>query len=56
MVDDCHATGLMGETGGGTGQAAGVGGDVDIVTSTLGKALGGGTGETGGGFFWVFLV
>jgi 2-amino-3-ketobutyrate coenzyme A ligase len=44
MVDDSHATGFMGPTGRGTPEACGVADRVDIVTSTLGKALGGGTG------------
>ncbi|MBB4659179.1 glycine C-acetyltransferase [Parvularcula dongshanensis] len=44
MVDDCHATGVLGETGRGTAEHAGVMGQVDILTSTLGKALGGGMG------------
>jgi glycine C-acetyltransferase len=42
MVDDCHATGFMGATGAGTPEHFGV--DVDILTGTLGKALGGGIG------------
>ncbi|MFS4581555.1 glycine C-acetyltransferase [Phaeobacter sp. C3_T13_0] len=42
MVDDCHATGFMGVTGAGTPEHFGV--DVDIVTGTLGKALGGAIG------------
>ena len=44
MVDDCHATGLIGPDGRGTPALAGVEDRVDIVTSTLGKALGGGMG------------
>jgi glycine C-acetyltransferase len=44
MVDDSHATGFFGPTGRGTPEHAGVGGRVDIVTSTLGKALGGASG------------
>src|SRR5579872_127310 len=44
MVDDSHATGFMGATGRGTPEHCGVAGRVDIVTSTLGKALGGGSG------------
>jgi glycine C-acetyltransferase len=43
-VDDSHATGVMGATGRGTPEHAGVLGDVDIITSTLGKALGGAAG------------
>ena len=42
MVDDCHATGFMGPKGAGTPAHAGV--DVDILTGTLGKALGGSIG------------
>jgi glycine C-acetyltransferase len=44
MVDDSHATGFMGKTGRGTHEHAGVMGRVDIITSTLGKALGGAAG------------
>ncbi|MBI4564487.1 MAG: glycine C-acetyltransferase [Planctomycetes bacterium] len=44
MVDDSHATGFMGRTGRGTPEHCGVAGRVDIVTSTLGKALGGAAG------------
>lgn len=44
MVDDSHATGFVGETGRGTPELFGVGERVDIVTSTLGKALGGASG------------
>jgi glycine C-acetyltransferase len=44
MVDDSHATGFMGATGRGTPEHCGVGGRVDILTGTLGKALGGGSG------------
>jgi glycine C-acetyltransferase len=44
MVDDSHATGVIGATGRGSPEHAGVTGRVDIVTSTLGKALGGGSG------------
>ncbi len=40
-IDDSHATGVLGETGGGTPEHFGMHGEVDIVTSTLGKALGG---------------
>jgi glycine C-acetyltransferase len=43
-VDDSHATGVLGATGRGTAEHAGVLGDVDIITSTLGKALGGAAG------------
>ena len=44
MVDDSHATGVMGANGRGTPEHCGVEGRVDIVTSTLGKALGGASG------------
>ncbi len=44
MVDDSHATGFFGPTGRGTPEHCGVAGRVDIVTSTLGKALGGACG------------
>jgi len=43
-VDDSHATGVMGKTGRGTPEATGVLGQVDVITSTLGKALGGAAG------------
>jgi len=44
MVDDSHATGFMGKHGKGTHEHCGVMGRVDIITSTLGKALGGASG------------
>ncbi len=44
MVDDCHATGFMGEKGRGTHEFCDVLGRVDILTGTLGKALGGASG------------
>jgi len=44
MVDDAHATGVMGKTGGGTPEHCGVVGRVDFVTGTFGKALGGAGG------------
>lgn len=44
MVDDCHATGFMGGGGRGTPAHCGVEGRIDILTGTLGKALGGGMG------------
>ena len=44
MVDDSHATGFMGATGRGTPEHCGVAARVDILTGTLGKALGGGGG------------
>lgn len=43
-VDECHATGFMGTTGRGTHEHCGVFGRVDIITGTLGKALGGASG------------
>lgn len=43
-VDDSHATGVLGATGRGTAEHFGVEGEVDIITSTLGKALGGAAG------------
>jgi len=43
-VDDSHATGVLGKTGRGTAEHFGVTGRVDIITSTLGKALGGAAG------------
>ena len=44
MVDDSHATGFIGKTGRGSAEHYGVMGDIDIFTSTLGKALGGASG------------
>ena len=44
LVDDSHAVGIVGEHGRGTPEATGVGDRVDLVTGTLGKALGGGSG------------
>ncbi|WP_131782261.1 glycine C-acetyltransferase [Legionella gresilensis] len=44
MVDDSHAVGFMGETGRGTPEYCGVADRVDIITGTLGKALGGASG------------
>jgi len=44
MVDDCHGSGFLGRTGRGSLERAGVIGRVDIVTGTLGKALGGASG------------
>jgi glycine C-acetyltransferase len=43
-VDDSHATGVLGDTGRGTPEHYGMHGEVDIITSTLGKALGGAAG------------
>ncbi|NLC71531.1 MAG: glycine C-acetyltransferase [Desulfuromonadaceae bacterium] len=50
MVDDSHATGFFGPTGRGTPEHCGVSGKVDIITSTLGKALGGASGGFTSGF------
>jgi glycine C-acetyltransferase len=44
FVDECHATGVFGKNGRGTPEYYGVEGEIDIINSTLGKALGGGTG------------
>ena len=44
MIDDAHATGFLGKTGRGTHQYRGVMGRIDIITGTLGKALGGASG------------
>ncbi len=45
FVDDCHGTGLLGETGRGTEEHLGLDGCSDIINSTLGKALGGAAGK-----------
>lgn len=44
MVDDCHATGFLGQNGRGSPEYCGVDGRVDILTGTLGKAMGGASG------------
>ena len=44
MVDDCHATGFIGTNGKGSGEHCGVLDEVDIISSTFGKALGGASG------------
>jgi glycine C-acetyltransferase len=44
MIDDAHATGFLGQTGRGTHEYRGVMGRIDIITGTLGKALGGASG------------
>lgn len=44
MIDECHASGFMGKTGRGTHEHCGVMGRIDIITGTLGKALGGAMG------------
>src|ERR671912_452943 len=49
MVDDSHATGVLGATGRGTAEHFGMVGEIDIITSTLGKALGGAAGGVRGG-------
>jgi glycine C-acetyltransferase len=49
MIDDAHATGFLGKTGRGTHEYRGVIGKIDIITGTLGKALGGASGGFTGG-------
>ncbi len=44
MIDECHASGFMGKTGRGTHEHRGVMGRIDLITGTLGKALGGASG------------
>ena len=44
FVDECHATGVFGASGKGTPEYFGLEGEIDIINSTLGKAMGGGTG------------
>src|SRR5205085_10510763 len=44
VIDDSHATGVLGATGRGTAEHFGLLGEVDVITSTLGKALGGAAG------------
>jgi len=44
MIDECHSTGFLGKTGRGTHEYRGVTGRIDIITGTLGKALGGASG------------
>ncbi|MDH3812052.1 MAG: glycine C-acetyltransferase, partial [Gammaproteobacteria bacterium] len=44
MIDDCHAAGFLGEHGKGTHEYRGVMGRIDVITGTLGKALGGASG------------
>lgn len=44
MIDECHCTGFLGKTGRGTHELNGVMGKIDIITGTLGKALGGASG------------
>ena len=44
MIDDCHASGFVGQKGRGTAEHCGVLGKIDVITGTLGKALGGASG------------
>ena len=44
FIDECHATGFFGPTGRGTDEYFGLRGEIDVINSTLGKALGGATG------------
>jgi glycine C-acetyltransferase len=44
MIDECHSSGFLGKTGRGTHEYCGVMGKIDIITGTLGKALGGASG------------
>lgn len=44
FVDECHASGVLGKNGRGTPEYFGLEGQIDVINSTLGKALGGGTG------------
>lgn len=44
FIDECHATGFFGPTGRGSDEYCGISGKVDVINSTLGKALGGSTG------------
>jgi len=44
FIDECHGTGVFGKGGKGTPEYFGLEGEIDIINSTLGKALGGGTG------------
>jgi glycine C-acetyltransferase len=44
MIDECHSSGFLGRTGRGTHEYRGVMGKIDIITGTLGKALGGASG------------
>eukprot|EP00882_Tetradesmus_deserticola_P028516 GHRQ01031773.1.p1 GENE.GHRQ01031773.1~~GHRQ01031773.1.p1 ORF type:complete len:310 (+),score=82.91 GHRQ01031773.1:175-1104(+) len=52
FTDECHATGFVGATGRGTDEHCSVLGQVDIINSTLGKALGGGTGASACAGMW----
>lgn len=53
MVDDSHATGFVGKTGRGTPEHFGVSDRIDVMTSTLGKAMGGGSGGFTTGRSWI---
>ena len=44
MIDECHSSGFLGKTGRGTHEHCGVMGKIEIITGTLGKALGGASG------------
>lgn len=44
FIDEAHSTGVFGKTGRGTPEYFGVEGQIDVINSTLGKALGGGSG------------
>ena len=44
LIDECHSSGFLGKTGRGTHEHCGVVGKIDIITGTLGKALGGASG------------
>jgi glycine C-acetyltransferase len=57
MIDECHASGFLGETGRGTPEVFGVMDRIDVVTSTLGKTLSGGVGGFTTSFApWVELL
>ena len=55
MIDDCHATGFLGENGKGTAELCGVEDRIDVLNTTLGKAMGGGTGGYTSEFFFEFF-
>ena len=56
MIDECHASGFMGETGRGTHEHCNVMGRIDIITGTLGKALGGALGGFTSGKYEVIDI